>query len=230
MKKIPVSFGFDDSCLSTYAEAFPILRENGLVGCISVVTDFVGLENRYTWENIREMADQGWEIVSHTRTHDMWDLTPEKIRHEIVESRRILNEHGYPALVFITPGGPWQSKQPEQFLPGSLLEQAVRRTYEGFINGEEHPVKLPADPYRIGRFGCECYDMEQYNRTVPEIVTEIDKAVGEGSWCHLGWHDVRGRHVETFSRVVKHLRRYLEKGTMVPATVSQAAGLENVPA
>ena len=225
MKKALISFGFDDACLSTYANAFPILRSNGLAGCISVVTDFVGMEGRYSWDNIREMTDNGWEVVSHTRTHDMWDLTPEKILFEIADSRRILREHGYPARVFITPGGPWQEKQPGQFVEGSPLHAAVRRTYDGFINGERHPVKLPADPYAVGRYGCECYDMDKYNRSIEEIRAEIDKSVEEGDWCHLGWHDVQGRHVETFRLTVEHIRKYLDLGRIASATVSRAIGL-----
>jgi len=225
MKKVLISFGFDDSCLSTYANAYPVLKSNGLTGCLSVVTDFVGKEGRYSWESIREMTDNGWEVVSHTRTHDMWDLTPEKIQNEIIDSRRILRERGFPARIFITPGGPWQEKQPGQFAAGTPFDRTVRQTYDGFINGERHPMKLPTDPYAIGRYGCECYNLEQYNRTIREIKEEIDRSVEEGDWCHLGWHDVQGRHIETFLQTVEHIRKYLDSGKMTPSTVSQAIGL-----
>lgn len=225
MKPVLISFGFDDGCLSTYVNAFPILKENGLVGCVSVVTDFVGRENKYTWGHIREMTDCGWEVVGHTKTHDMWDLTPEKLQIELVGSKEILTGRGFLPKVFITPGGPWQEQQPHQFADGSPLEQIIRKHYAGFIHGATHPVRCPVDPYRIGRYGCECYDLDQFNRTIEEIRGEIDRTVAGYDWCHLGWHNVEGRHIATFRGVVEHVRRYVDEGRMKSTTVSQAAGI-----
>jgi len=227
MPKTKITFSFDDGCISTYSNAFPILKENGLLGCLSVVTDRVGVSpDYYNWDQIGEMVAAGWEVLSHTRNHDLWDMTTEKIQKEVVDAKRVLTEHGYPPKVFVAPGGPWQEKQPDLVGPGSEFAKTVCATYDGYMaGGHGDAIKLPLDPHRFPRFGCECYEMEQFNAALVDIKGAIDKAAAEGDWCHLGWHDVQGKHIETFRQTALHAGKYLQEGKLEPATISQALAL-----
>ncbi len=212
--------------MTTYANAFPILKDNGLLGCLAVVTDRVGKQDYYSWQQIKEMVDAGWEVCSHTRNHDLWDMVPEKIEKEVVEAKQILTDKGFPPKVFIAPGGPWQEKQPEMLAKGSDFDKAVRATYHAYMSGGHgDAIKLPLDPHEFPRFGCECYDMEQYNSSLEDIKAVIDKAAVEGDWCHLGWHNVEGRHVDTFKATAAHARGYLDAKELEATTISQALGL-----
>jgi len=227
MSKTQITFTFDDGCISTYTNAFPILEEHGLLGCLSVVTDRVGASpDYYNWQQIKEMVDSGWEVLSHTRNHDLWDMTGEKIQKEVVEAKAILTEHGYPPKVFVAPGGPWQEAQPEMLGPDSEFATTVRATYDAYMaGGHGDAIKLPLDPHSFPRFGCECYDMDQYNASLEDIKKAIDKATREGDWCHLGWHDVRGKHIDTLRETALHAEKYLREGKIEPATISQALEL-----
>jgi peptidoglycan/xylan/chitin deacetylase (PgdA/CDA1 family) len=80
---------FDDAFSSVFRLARPILAELGLPGTVFVPTSFAegGLPLRWpgieqwsdgphaeeltamSWEELAELADEGWEVGSHTRTH-----------------------------------------------------------------------------------------------------------------------------------------------------------------
>ena len=98
---------FDDGCRSVVERALPILEGLGLPGTIFVPTDFVGGPapmswpgiDHWTgtphedelrcvsWEQLRALRDQGWEIGSHTRSHpQLTELDDAALRRELVES------------------------------------------------------------------------------------------------------------------------------------------------
>jgi peptidoglycan/xylan/chitin deacetylase (PgdA/CDA1 family) len=103
-----VAVTFDDSLASVIRHGLPIMRRHGLVGTIFVVTDFVGkphpaiwpgLEQwangphrdellQATWEELRALAADGWEIGSHTRSHTaLVGLGDRELERELVLSR-----------------------------------------------------------------------------------------------------------------------------------------------
>ena len=84
---------FDDGHISNYLKAYPILKKYGLKAVFFIVTGFVGKPGMLTWEQIREMADDGMEIGSHTVTHSPpAKLTRDELIYELKESKRILEE------------------------------------------------------------------------------------------------------------------------------------------
>lgn len=84
-----VAITFDDGCRSVYELAYPILAEFGMVATVFVPTAYIGQPAPMSWPGIegyasgehadeliamnwdqaRELADAGWEIGSHTRSH-----------------------------------------------------------------------------------------------------------------------------------------------------------------
>jgi peptidoglycan/xylan/chitin deacetylase (PgdA/CDA1 family) len=64
---------FDDGWESMYDIAFPILKKYGFPGALFVYTDFIGKDRAMSWDQIRELAEYGFDIQSHTKTHR--DLT-----------------------------------------------------------------------------------------------------------------------------------------------------------
>jgi peptidoglycan/xylan/chitin deacetylase (PgdA/CDA1 family) len=76
-QKLPnrsVIITIDDGYLSTYDIAYPILKQFDYSAVIFVYTDFVGVgKSALSWDQTREMKDNGIEIGSHTLSHS--DLT-----------------------------------------------------------------------------------------------------------------------------------------------------------
>ena len=99
---------FDDAYVSVLELARPVLSSLGLTATVFVVTAFAGggrpLEwpgidhwrggphehelDGLTWAQLGELADEGWEIGSHTRTHPrLTELPDEALARELRESR-----------------------------------------------------------------------------------------------------------------------------------------------
>ena len=67
-----VSITFDDGVISQYTQAVPALNARGFKGTFFVITSRIDsdtVHNFTTWDEWRNVANQGHEIGSHTKTH-----------------------------------------------------------------------------------------------------------------------------------------------------------------
>ncbi|MEF3304067.1 polysaccharide deacetylase family protein [Paenibacillus sp. GYB003] len=99
---------FDDGYADNYTEAMPILRKYGYTAIMFVSPGMVGQDGYFAdWEQIREMAEAGWDIQPHGMTHPyLSKLTVQEQRFEIAESIRQLKEQtGIDTVVFCYPYG-----------------------------------------------------------------------------------------------------------------------------
>ncbi len=123
---------FDDAYLSVFELARPILASLGLPGTVFVVTDFAdsgrplhwprskdwrGGPHEYelrgmTWPQLAELADSGWEIGSHTRTHPRLTRLPDdELARELRESREACERAlGRPCLSLAYPYGDFDAR------------------------------------------------------------------------------------------------------------------------
>ena len=102
----PMLLTFDDGNEDNYTNAFPIMQKYGFTGVLYIVVQYTDTPNYLTTDQIREMADAGWEVGSHSETHRSLLGDPETLRYEIVQSRTDLeNMLGVPILTFAYPFG-----------------------------------------------------------------------------------------------------------------------------
>ena len=92
--KRSVVITFDDGFRDNYTIAYPILKKYGIPASISVVVDWVGRDDMMSWEQIKELSDEGLiEIVSHSLKHCPLDtLSKDSTVDELKESKRILEK------------------------------------------------------------------------------------------------------------------------------------------
>jgi peptidoglycan/xylan/chitin deacetylase (PgdA/CDA1 family) len=101
---------FDDAYESTFTQARPVLAEIGVPATLFVPTDFpdsgvpfplpggawIAGEHEQellcmSWDEIRQLRDDGWEIGGHTRTHPwLTKVDDEQLRTELAGSRQVL--------------------------------------------------------------------------------------------------------------------------------------------
>jgi peptidoglycan/xylan/chitin deacetylase (PgdA/CDA1 family) len=173
-----VAVTFDDAFLSVYEQAYPIMVRLGLPGTLFVPTSLIGtsepmawpgidqwLGGPYeselvgmSWQQVTELADGGWEIGSHTRTHPhLTEVHGEALAQELQGSREDLEQRlGRPCPSLAYPYG-----DVDEHVVGAAV-QAGYRTAAGLPGRPE-----PADPLRWPREGIYWYDeMPKFRRKV----------------------------------------------------------------
>jgi peptidoglycan/xylan/chitin deacetylase (PgdA/CDA1 family) len=88
----PVVITFDDGYVDIYQNAFPILQEMGFVGVFYIYVDHVGSRGYVNTEQIKVLADNGWEIGNHSMSHADLTINHSNLNFEVQQSRLRLEE------------------------------------------------------------------------------------------------------------------------------------------
>lgn len=153
--KNAVVITIDDGWRSTYTEAFPELQKRKFPFTVFIYPNIIGkTANALTWQQIREMADAGVDIQSHSLTHPY--LTKRRHRakgekayaewlaKELAESRRILErETGRKVQFLAYPYGDYDDR---------VAEASEAAGYTAALTCNYGRVKKGSDPLRMNRF------------------------------------------------------------------------------
>ena len=123
---------FDDGFRSVAERALPVLNRLGLPATIFVPTGWIGRDGSLawsgidhwvgspqehelaplTWKQVRSLADAGWEVGSHTRTHPHLPMVDSpRVADEITRSRRDCEERlERPCRSIAYPYGEWDAR------------------------------------------------------------------------------------------------------------------------
>jgi len=100
-----VSLTFDDGDADNFAVA-PVLEEHGLQATWYVPSGLVGQPGYMTWDQLRQLANNGNEIGGHSVGHkNVGDLHGADLRHQVCDDRSNLIAHGFMPLSFAYPYG-----------------------------------------------------------------------------------------------------------------------------
>jgi len=61
---------FDDGWKSFKEYAHPLLKELGFPATLFIYTDFIGARIAMTWQELKELAQEGFDIQAHSKTHE----------------------------------------------------------------------------------------------------------------------------------------------------------------
>lgn len=88
----PIILTFDDSNLSVYENAYPIMRTHGFIGVTYAVANRLESQNYINSAQLKELIVAGWEVGSHSMTHA--DLSQDRtiVNEELRQSKQVLEE------------------------------------------------------------------------------------------------------------------------------------------
>jgi peptidoglycan/xylan/chitin deacetylase (PgdA/CDA1 family) len=144
---------FDDALAGVHRHAVEILRDLDLPATVFVVSDRIGVaepdwypgsDRVMSAEELREVADAGLDIQSHTRTHaDLPTLEDNELDRELAEARVVLgNLLGRDVVYLAYPFGHYDAHV------RAAVHRAGYRAAFTFRNGRITPG---LDPYRLPR-------------------------------------------------------------------------------
>ena len=135
---------FDDGCETDLLSAAPLLSEFGFGATFYVVAGFVGRCGYLAPGQVRELAEQGFEVASHSLTHRLLRGLPDReVRRELTESKDQLEQWaGRRVEHFSCPGGRWDAR----------VAAAAREAGYRSVATSRVGVNTPgADPLRLAR-------------------------------------------------------------------------------
>jgi LPXTG-site transpeptidase (sortase) family protein len=126
-----VTFWFDDGLSSTYEVAYPLLSENGWKAVTALISDREIAQEKFipdgdpimTWNQARELAESGWEVSSHTRTHPRLNevTNTESLQSEIILSKEDLENQGFQVHSFTFPYGQNGGEEGQEMISSNYL-------------------------------------------------------------------------------------------------------------
>lgn len=110
LPKKSIILTFDDGNINVITTAFPIMSKYDFTGVAYIVYAYLGAAGSMDVDQVKMLAENGWEIGSHSFTHaDLIDHQ-ERLGTEIVMSRTMLERKlGVPVLTFAYPFGRFNS-------------------------------------------------------------------------------------------------------------------------
>lgn len=107
---------FDDAFSTVYTDAFPLMKERGLVGSVAIISSLIGTSGYMTVAQVNELFNAGWDVINHTHRHlpaaTMAGLTQAECFTEIDTCERFIQDNGWnrnnSKKYFVSPFGGMQ--------------------------------------------------------------------------------------------------------------------------
>src|SRR5689334_2080263 len=158
LPKNSVVITIDDGWRSTYTEVFPEMKRRGFPFTVFIYPKIIG-QTPYamTWKQIKEMAEAGVDVQSHTYSHaflsrrrhaDVSDAEYAAwLDRELKESKRILEKETGKQIDFLAyPYGDYDRH---------VSDTVAKAGYEAALTCEYGRVKRGSDPMRMRRVAIE---------------------------------------------------------------------------
>ena len=212
-----VSLTFDDSWITQYTNALPILQTAALKGTFYLTTQPIQevWDDFMTTAQVKDIANKGHEIAGHTVTHaDLATLTKAKINTEIKNSKTYLQTlTGQTVVSLAYPYGSYNTTVK------NLSKTAGYTTARG-VDFETHNIAT-TDKYALLSQCIETTD------TTASIKARIDSAKANKQWYILCFHEVKtgGDQYTTTPARLQEIVNYIKSSGIKVVTVKQGRAL-----
>ncbi len=191
-KRLFFSLTFDDGFKSILNNALPILKDNGFIGSVFIVTAYMGKKSSWdvnigglyklhmNWDDIFKLKDAGWEIGSHSHKHrDLTKISKAEVIDDINKSAAIMEkELGQKPMYFSYPFG---RKNRE-------ISKIVKNAgfHAGFTSYPDRNDVI--ERFAVGRRPVYLFDTSQ------DVIARVEKS----TWKNIPY-DIIGRSINFFA-------------------------------
>lgn len=196
---------FDDGLKDHIEIVAPALARYGYKGSFNLITDSIGTANHLTWDDVRQLAKDGHELVSHTLNHP-------NMRKLVHENRAEFDRQIRESVAKIEAETGVKVKN--VCLPGNNGDEDVRKGIEALGYGQQEKNR----PNLGGDFGAK------------EVDAYLDGCIqGNVKRCALMMHAIQGKGYRPFPHgavdfeaVLKVLKTREARGDLVVVPYDQA--------
>lgn len=151
---------FDDGYQNNYIHAFPILKQYSFNATFFIIVSRIGSNNYLSWEQLKQMANEGMEIQSHTLNHNPLEiLSLTDVEKELRLSKEILEQKLRKSVTIVSyPHGSYNKK---------IIELVKKSGYNASCTSEIKFLNCESNLFKIGRFDIRRdYDIEDFIKIV----------------------------------------------------------------
>jgi peptidoglycan/xylan/chitin deacetylase (PgdA/CDA1 family) len=212
-----VTISFDDSWVTQYTNALPILQTAGLKGTFYLTTEPIqgGWTDFMTPTQVKDIAAKGHEIADHTVTHtDLTTLSTAAINNEIKNSKTYLENLTKTSVTSIAyPYGTFNT---------SIKTLAAQAGYSSARGVDDQTANVAtSDKYELKSFCSE--------KSTPfsNIKARIDAAKANKQWFILCVHEVKngGDQFSMTPAQFKQIVDYIKSSGIKVVTVKEGRAL-----
>ena len=168
-----LSFVFDDGNDTDYLVARKVFLKQGAAASFAVVTDWINTKNYLTVSQLLELQNDGFEIMSHTKTHpDLKGLTEEQIASELSASKEALEG--------------WGLRINNLVYPYNKNDAGVRELAGKYYRSARGGRSM-LNPAALDRYELKSYP---FSHNISKMKKLIESAYAEGKWLIIYLHNI----------------------------------------
>ena len=175
-----VTLSFDDSWLSQYTTALPIVEAAGIKATFYLTTEPIQKfwSGFMTTAQVKDLVVRGHEIGGHTVTHNnLTNLSSSKVTQELVNSKNYLqNLTGASVTALAYPYGAYSN---------TVKNAAKNAGYTTARSVEEDTLNLPTTDKLVLK-GL----IPELNTPMSQVKAAIDEAKAKKQWLIIGLHEI----------------------------------------
>ncbi|MFO8236005.1 MAG: polysaccharide deacetylase family protein [Bacteroidales bacterium] len=140
----------DDGYKSFKTEGVSLLEKYNYKATVFICTDYVGKNNYLSWDDIRELRQQGYEFGNHSHTHDHFlnysdEQTREEFRRDLSQAEKIFQQQlGFKPRLYCYPYGEYNPDMQKILKKKGYRAAAAQKS--GVIYSESDLFALPRFP------------------------------------------------------------------------------------
>lgn len=188
----------DDSKAEVYTVLKPIFDARNAKFSTAVITESIGTDRFMDSAQLKELAADGYEIMSHTANHlRLTQLTDAELTHELAHSKQMLINWGFNPEYLMYPFGDFNDR----------VIKETRKYYKAAASTNHHNLNLrPIETYSIGRIGVGSYG--PLPLTFETVKEYVDQAIVNKTLCcfmtHIG--ETSEKNIPIIGQLIEYIQ------------------------